>query len=149
MYHAENPFDFMENISLEGKTNFFEKRVGEYKKSGVMDEKSENVFATEADFWVLCKFELSVFHFKPMSQRKIRFSLYSWVVRIISWYSKFLIIFAPNDGLKQTKFIVKLLRPMIIIIRMFYGNFVSTSICIYEQFTVNALELSFISSTAF
>lgn len=102
MYHAENPFDFMENISLEGKTNFFEKRVGEYKKSGVMDEKSENVFATEADFWVLSTFELNVFHFKPMSQRKIRFSLYSCVVRITSWYSKFLIIFAPKDGLKQS-----------------------------------------------
>uniref|UniRef100_A0A1B6INQ1 ribonucleoside-diphosphate reductase n=1 Tax=Homalodisca liturata TaxID=320908 RepID=A0A1B6INQ1_9HEMI len=50
IYHSENPFDFMENISLEGKTNFFEKRVGEYKKSGVMDEKSENVFDMEADF---------------------------------------------------------------------------------------------------
>ena len=33
---ATNPFDFMENISLEGKTNFFEKRVGEYQKMGVM-----------------------------------------------------------------------------------------------------------------
>jgi len=50
VYNSENPFDFMENISLEGKTNFFEKRVGEYKKSGVMDEKSENVFATEVEF---------------------------------------------------------------------------------------------------
>uniref|UniRef100_A0A1B6F8Z5 ribonucleoside-diphosphate reductase n=1 Tax=Cuerna arida TaxID=1464854 RepID=A0A1B6F8Z5_9HEMI len=50
IYHSENPFDFMENISLEGKTNFFEKRVGEYKKSGVMDEKNENVFDMEADF---------------------------------------------------------------------------------------------------
>jgi len=29
---ASNPFDWMENISLEGKTNFFEKRVGEYSK---------------------------------------------------------------------------------------------------------------------
>ena len=29
---AKNPFDWMENISLEGKTNFFEKRVGEYSK---------------------------------------------------------------------------------------------------------------------
>ena len=32
----ENPFDFMEMISLEGETNFFEKRVGEYQRSGVM-----------------------------------------------------------------------------------------------------------------
>uniref|UniRef100_A0A1B6LAE7 ribonucleoside-diphosphate reductase n=1 Tax=Graphocephala atropunctata TaxID=36148 RepID=A0A1B6LAE7_9HEMI len=50
IYKSENPFDFMENISLEGKTNFFEKRVGEYKKSGVMDEKNEGAFDMEADF---------------------------------------------------------------------------------------------------
>ena len=36
IYGASNPFDFMELISLQGKTNFFEKRVGEYQKSGVM-----------------------------------------------------------------------------------------------------------------
>ena len=36
VYHATNPFDFMENISLAGKTNFFEKRVGDYQKAGVM-----------------------------------------------------------------------------------------------------------------
>lgn len=33
VYNSTNPFDFMEMISVEGKTNFFEKRVGEYKKS--------------------------------------------------------------------------------------------------------------------
>jgi ribonucleoside-diphosphate reductase subunit M2 len=37
MYGAANPFEFMELISLQGKTNFFEKRVGEYQKAGVMD----------------------------------------------------------------------------------------------------------------
>ncbi len=36
IYNATNPFDWMELISLQGKTNFFEKRVGEYQKSGVM-----------------------------------------------------------------------------------------------------------------
>ena len=36
-YKATNPFDFMENISLTGKTNFFEKRVGDYQKAGVMN----------------------------------------------------------------------------------------------------------------
>lgn len=36
IYNATNPFDFMENISLAGKTNFFEKRVGDYQKAGVM-----------------------------------------------------------------------------------------------------------------
>ena len=35
-YFATNPFDFMESISLAGKTNFFEKRVGDYQKAGVM-----------------------------------------------------------------------------------------------------------------
>merc|ERR1711971_135499 len=36
LYNASNPFDWMELISLQGKTNFFEKRVGEYQKAGVM-----------------------------------------------------------------------------------------------------------------
>ncbi|MBE7181225.1 MAG: ribonucleotide-diphosphate reductase subunit beta, partial [Terriglobus roseus] len=36
VFNAANPFDFMENISLAGKTNFFEKRVGDYQKAGVM-----------------------------------------------------------------------------------------------------------------
>lgn len=35
-YKVNNPFDFMESISLAGKTNFFEKRVGDYQKAGVM-----------------------------------------------------------------------------------------------------------------
>ena len=37
VYKATNPFDFMENISLGGKTNFFEKRVADYQKAGVMN----------------------------------------------------------------------------------------------------------------
>jgi ribonucleoside-diphosphate reductase beta chain len=49
VYHSENPFDFMTNISLQGKTNFFEKRVGEYQKSGVMN-KSEDSFDFDTDF---------------------------------------------------------------------------------------------------
>ncbi|XKL63212.1 hypothetical protein PGB90_005576 [Kerria lacca] len=50
IYKSKNPFDFMENISLEGKTNFFEKKVGEYQKSGVMASKADNVFSLDADF---------------------------------------------------------------------------------------------------
>jgi ribonucleotide reductase beta subunit family protein with ferritin-like domain len=53
IYHTSNPFDFMENISLQGKTNFFEKRVGEYQKAGVMASlhKSEStVFSMDEDF---------------------------------------------------------------------------------------------------
>ncbi|KAG6059279.1 Ribonucleotide-diphosphate reductase (RNR), small subunit [Claviceps sp. LM77 group G4] len=43
VYKTSNPFDFMENISLGGKTNFFEKRVGEYQKAGVMASTSKKV----------------------------------------------------------------------------------------------------------
>ncbi|CAM9310308.1 unnamed protein product [Choristocarpus tenellus] len=49
-YGSPNPFDWMEMISLQGKTNFFEKRVGEYSKSGVGVEKADQVFTLEADF---------------------------------------------------------------------------------------------------
>ena len=50
IYNATNPFDFMEMISLQGKTNFFEKRVGEYQKAGVMGDKDKNVFSLDEDF---------------------------------------------------------------------------------------------------
>jgi len=50
VYNATNPFDFMEMISLQGKTNFFEKRVAEYQKSGVMSEKDSNKFSLDEDF---------------------------------------------------------------------------------------------------
>merc|ERR1712037_676144 len=41
LFHSANPFDWMELISLQGKTNFFEKRVGEYQKAGVMTQADE------------------------------------------------------------------------------------------------------------
>lgn len=50
VYNASNPFDFMEMISLQGKTNFFEKRVGEYQKAGVMTEKTTHKFTLDEDF---------------------------------------------------------------------------------------------------
>jgi len=50
VYNVENPFDFMENISLDGKTNFFEKRVGDYQKAGVMASREEQKFTLDADF---------------------------------------------------------------------------------------------------
>ncbi len=49
-YNANNPFDFMELISLQGKTNFFEKRVAEYQKSGVMSKAEDNIFSLDEDF---------------------------------------------------------------------------------------------------
>lgn len=49
-FNATNPFDFMELISLQGKTNFFEKRVAEYQKSGVMGGKENNVFSLDEEF---------------------------------------------------------------------------------------------------
>ncbi|MBS0290886.1 MAG: ribonucleotide-diphosphate reductase subunit beta [Proteobacteria bacterium] len=49
VFGAANPFDFMENISLQGKTNFFERRVGEYKKANVRAAEPP-VFCLDADF---------------------------------------------------------------------------------------------------
>ena len=52
IYNASNPFDFMEMISLQGKTNFFEKRVAEYQKAGVMqsEESDSHKFSLDEDF---------------------------------------------------------------------------------------------------
>merc|ERR1712031_133145 len=54
LFNASNPFDWMELISLQGKTNFFEKRVGEYQKKGVMASLDGGVetsaFALDEDF---------------------------------------------------------------------------------------------------
>jgi len=50
VYNVTNPFDFMELISMEGKTNFFEKRVGEYKKAGVGANRDKQMFSTDEDF---------------------------------------------------------------------------------------------------
>jgi len=56
LYHAKNPFEWMEMISLQGKTNFFEKRVGEYQRANVMsnldggDEVNGSSWTMEADF---------------------------------------------------------------------------------------------------
>jgi len=50
IYNSTNPFDFMEMISVQGKTNFFEKRVAEYLKAGVMTERADNMFSLDEDF---------------------------------------------------------------------------------------------------
>jgi ribonucleoside-diphosphate reductase beta chain len=50
IYNSENPFDFMETISLEGKTNFFEKRVSEYTKAGVGKTKEEQTIKFTEEF---------------------------------------------------------------------------------------------------
>ncbi|MDF3820457.1 ribonucleotide-diphosphate reductase subunit beta [Leptospira sp. 96542] len=49
-YYVTNPFDFMELISLQGKTNFFEKRVGDYQKAGVMNSTENFTFSLNEDF---------------------------------------------------------------------------------------------------
>jgi len=49
VYNSKNPFDFMQNIALEGKTNFFEKRVSEYQKAGITN-KSEKMFSLDEEF---------------------------------------------------------------------------------------------------
>eukprot|EP01041_Mallomonas_annulata_P009329 gene9329-19366_t len=50
LYHVSNPFDWMESISLQGKTNFFEKRVSEYAKSGVGVESSQQMISFTEEF---------------------------------------------------------------------------------------------------
>lgn len=50
VYNSENPFDFMANIALQGKTNFFEKRVGEYQKAGIMNKSEDDPFGFDTDF---------------------------------------------------------------------------------------------------
>tara|TARA_B110000858_G_C17757311_1_gene452738 strand:+ start:863 stop:1306 length:444 start_codon:yes stop_codon:yes gene_type:complete len=59
LYHATNPFDWMQLISLQGKTNFFEKRVAEYQKANIMssirsnnstDSVITNSFSLDVDF---------------------------------------------------------------------------------------------------
>lgn len=50
VFNATNPFDFMDMISIQGKTNFFEKRVGEYQKAGVLDGKNSQDFTMDEDF---------------------------------------------------------------------------------------------------
>ena len=50
IYSTSNPFDFMERISLEGKDNFFEKRVTSYAKSGVGKNQEEMSFSLDTDF---------------------------------------------------------------------------------------------------
>jgi len=58
VFGSANPFDWMELISLQGKTNFFEKRVGEYQKAGVMSsataagsgQEEARGFALDVDF---------------------------------------------------------------------------------------------------
>ena len=50
LYNTENPFDFMQNIALQNKTNFFEKRVAEYAKSNVGNESQDNELNFDAEF---------------------------------------------------------------------------------------------------
>ena len=50
VYNVSNPFDFMDMINLQGKTNFFEKRVGDYQKAGVVGGTEDAGFTLDADF---------------------------------------------------------------------------------------------------
>jgi ribonucleoside-diphosphate reductase beta chain len=50
VWNVENPFPWMDMINLQGKTNFFEKRVGEYQKAGVTSERDKQVFSLDEDF---------------------------------------------------------------------------------------------------
>ncbi|EFC47709.1 predicted protein [Naegleria gruberi] len=50
IYNSSNPFDWMNIISVSGKTNFFEKKVGEYAKANIMSNKKDKVFRLDDDF---------------------------------------------------------------------------------------------------
>lgn len=51
VYNVTNPFDFMDMISIQGKTNFFERRVSEYQKAGVVNQdKDANKISFDEDF---------------------------------------------------------------------------------------------------
>ena len=50
IYNTPNPFDWMENISLQGKTNFFEARVSEYSVANIGSTEEDRVFTLDADF---------------------------------------------------------------------------------------------------
>lgn len=50
VYNTENPFPFMENISVQNKTNFFEKKVAEYQKAGVMNGGKDDAFSMDEEF---------------------------------------------------------------------------------------------------
>ncbi len=50
VWNVENPFPWMDMINLQGKTNFFEKRVGEYQKAGVTADQSKQMFSLDEDF---------------------------------------------------------------------------------------------------
>jgi len=49
-YDTNNPFEWMKTIILQGKTNFFEKQVGEYSKSGVGVDETDQTFTLDASF---------------------------------------------------------------------------------------------------
>lgn len=49
-YNCQNPFEWMEMINLQGKTNFFEKRVGDYQKANILSKNEDKVFRLDADF---------------------------------------------------------------------------------------------------
>jgi len=50
LYKTKNPYPWMELLGTENKTNFFERRVGEYSKSGVLVDEEEQTFSLDADF---------------------------------------------------------------------------------------------------
>jgi ribonucleoside-diphosphate reductase beta chain len=50
MYNAKNPFDFMDMQSLNGKTNFFEKKVGDYQKAGVKGKREDKIIRFDEEF---------------------------------------------------------------------------------------------------
>lgn len=72
----------MENISLDGKTNFFEKRVGDYQKAGVMSTRDEMKFTLDADFWAIAE---HIFIFESRSYRTCSYNSITLLINTLKY----------------------------------------------------------------
>jgi hypothetical protein len=71
IYNVENPFPWMDMISLQGKTNFFEKRVGDYQKAGVMTKRKSRYSLWKKIFSHTCIQKLTQTFSYPFKKTKM------------------------------------------------------------------------------
>jgi hypothetical protein len=81
-YKTANPFDFMENISLAGKTNFFEKRVGDYQKAGVMAGTQKTPKLKPTPKQRMAETSTSMKTFKPLA-------VFAYIINVLLVYLAF------------------------------------------------------------
>jgi len=111
-YNSKNPFEWMDMICIQGKTNFFEKRVGEYQKAGVMAAKEDKIFRLNADFWVRPHLtDITTINYSPNTPFiiishhgfnflfaffTVHFVPYFWIVTITFCFEKLLTLYPTN-----------------------------------------------------